>query len=42
MQNEELPRNRHATLRLVPMPADTNAAGNTSGAWLLPKVDIAG
>jgi acyl-CoA thioesterase YciA len=42
MQNEELPRNRHATLRLVPMPADTNAAGNIFGGWLMSQVDIAG
>jgi len=42
MQNEELPRNRHATLRVVPMPADTNAAGNIFGGWLMSQVDIAG
>ena len=39
---EELPRNRHATLRVVPMPADTNAAGNIFGGWLMSQVDIAG
>ena len=42
MQNEELPRDRHATLRVVPMPADTNAAGNIFGGWLMSQVDIAG
>jgi len=42
MQNQELPRNRHATLRVVPMPADTNAAGNIFGGWLMSQVDIAG
>jgi acyl-CoA thioesterase YciA len=42
MQNEELPHNRHATLRVVPMPADTNAAGNIFGGWLMSQVDIAG
>jgi len=42
MQNEELPSNRHATLRVVPMPADTNAAGNIFGGWLMSQVDIAG
>jgi acyl-CoA thioesterase YciA len=42
MPNEELPRNRHATLRVVPMPADTNAAGNIFGGWLMSQVDIAG
>ena len=42
MQNEEPPRDRHATLRVVPMPADTNAAGNIFGGWLMSQVDIAG
>ena len=42
MTKEELPRNRHATLRVVPMPADTNAAGNIFGGWLMSQVDIAG
>ena len=42
MPKEELPRNRHATLRVVPMPADTNAAGNIFGGWLMSQVDIAG
>ena len=39
---EELPRDRHTTLRVVPMPADTNAAGNIFGGWLMSQVDIAG
>jgi len=39
---EELPRDRHATLRVVPMPADTNAAGNIFGGWLMSQVDVAG
>jgi len=42
MPNEKLPDNRHATLRVVPMPADTNAAGNIFGGWLMSQVDIAG
>lgn len=42
MQDTELPQNRHATLRVVPMPADTNAAGNIFGGWLMSQVDIAG
>ena len=42
MQNEKLPDSRHATLRVVPMPADTNAAGNIFGGWLMSQVDIAG
>lgn len=42
MQGEKLPENRHVTLRVVPMPADTNAAGNIFGGWLMSQVDIAG
>ena len=34
--------NRHATLRLVPMPRDTNAAGDIFGGWIMSQVDIAG
>ena len=33
---------RHATLRLVPMPRDTNAAGDIFGGWIMSQVDIAG
>jgi acyl-CoA thioesterase YciA len=39
---EQLPTDRHATLRVVPMPADTNAAGNIFGGWLMSQTDIAG
>lgn len=42
MNSEKLPTDRHATLRIVPMPADTNAAGNIFGGWLMSQVDIAG
>jgi len=40
--SQQLPSDRHATLRVVPMPADTNAAGNIFGGWLMSQVDIAG
>lgn len=33
---------RHATLRLVPMVKDTNAAGDIFGGWVMSQVDIAG
>lgn len=33
---------KHATLRLVPMPRDTNAAGDIFGGWIMSQVDIAG
>ena len=33
---------RHATLRVVPLPKDTNAAGDIFGGWIMSHVDIAG
>lgn len=42
MTQDAMPADRHPTLRLVPMPADTNAAGNIFGGWLMSQVDIAG
>jgi len=30
------------TTRVVPMPADTNAAGDIFGGWIMAQVDIAG
>lgn len=38
---ERLP-DRHATLRLVPMPKDTNAAGDVFGGWIMSWTDVAG
>ena len=29
-------------LRLVPMPTDTNYAGDVFGGWIMAQVDIAG
>lgn len=37
-----LPKDREPTLRIVPMPADTNFAGNIFGGWILSQIDIAG
>ena len=37
-----LPKDREPSLRLVPMPADTNAAGDIFGGWIMSQVDIAG
>ena len=37
-----LPQHRDPTLRLVPMPADTNRAGDIFGGWIMSQVDIAG
>jgi acyl-CoA thioesterase YciA len=33
---------KHATLRLVPMPKDTNAAGDVFGGWIMAWTDVAG
>ncbi len=30
------------TLRVIPMPADTNAYGDIFGGWLLSQMDLAG
>lgn len=37
-----LPSGVDPTLRLVPMPADTNAAGDVFGGWIMSHVDLAG
>ena len=39
---EQLPADKHPTIRVLPMPADTNAAGDIFGGWLMSQVDIAG
>lgn len=33
---------REITLRVVPMPCDTNAGGDVFGGWIMSQVDIAG
>jgi acyl-CoA thioesterase YciA len=42
MTDDRLPANEQPTLRVVPMPADTNAAGDVFGGWIMSQVDIAG
>jgi acyl-CoA thioesterase YciA len=37
-----LPENEQPTIRIVPMPADTNAQGTIFGGWVMSQVDIAG
>jgi len=37
-----LPTDREPVIRLVPMPSDTNAAGDIFGGWIMSQVDIAG
>ncbi len=36
------PTVRELVLRVVPMPADVNAAGDIFGGWVMAQVDIAG
>ena len=37
-----LPAGEQPVLRIVPMPADTNAHGTIFGGWVMAQVDIAG
>ncbi|MCC6474921.1 MAG: acyl-CoA thioesterase [Burkholderiales bacterium] len=37
-----LPRDREPVLRVVPMPADANPAGDVFGGWIMSQVDVAG
>jgi acyl-CoA thioesterase YciA len=38
----ELPKGRQPTIRIIPMPADTNAHGTIFGGWVMAQVDLAG
>jgi acyl-CoA thioesterase YciA len=42
MNEDRLPPGIEPTLRIVPMPADTNAAGDIFGGWIMSNVDMAG
>jgi acyl-CoA thioesterase YciA len=37
-----LPQDKQPTLRIIPMPADTNANGTIFGGWVMAQVDLAG
>ncbi|MEM9468735.1 MAG: acyl-CoA thioesterase [Pseudomonadota bacterium] len=41
IESKQLP-DKHPTLRVVPLPADTNAYGDIFGGWLLSQMDLAG
>ena len=41
-ENVSLPAGREPTLRVVPMPADSNSSGDIFGGWVMSQVDIAG
>jgi acyl-CoA thioesterase YciA len=38
----DLPKDRVPVLRVIPMPADTNAHGTIFGGWVMAQVDLAG
>jgi acyl-CoA thioesterase YciA len=38
----ELPQGVQPVLRIIPMPADTNAHGTIFGGWVMAQVDLAG
>jgi len=42
MSNKNDSKQQEPVLRLVPMPADTNSAGDIFGGWIMSQVDIAG
>ena len=37
-----LPAGRQPVIRIIPMPADTNAHGTIFGGWVMAQVDLAG
>ena len=37
-----LPQGRDLVMRVMPMPADTNANGDVFGGWIMAQVDLAG
>jgi acyl-CoA thioesterase YciA len=37
-----LPTGQEPILRVMPMPSDTNAAGDILGGWIMSQVDLAG
>ncbi|MDB5809951.1 MAG: acyl-CoA thioesterase [Betaproteobacteria bacterium] len=39
---QALPAGKDPTLRVVPMPADSNSTGDIFGGWVMSQVDIAG
>lgn len=42
MTETSLPANEEPTLRVSPMPSNTNATGDVFGGWIMSQVDIAG
>ncbi|WP_248281206.1 acyl-CoA thioesterase [Azoarcus sp. TTM-91] len=42
ISRESLPADKHLSLRVMAMPADTNPSGDVFGGWIMSMVDIAG
>jgi len=40
--SSQMPSDKQPSIRVLAMPADTNAAGDIFGGWLMSQVDIAG
>jgi acyl-CoA thioesterase YciA len=38
----QLPTDKELALRVIPMPADSNANGDIFGGWIMSQVDLAG
>ena len=38
----DLPADKELVLKVIPMPADTNANGDIFGGWVMAQVDLAG
>ena len=41
-QEVSLPAGREPMIRVIPMPADSNAAGDVFGGWIIAQADLAG
>lgn len=39
---QDIPSNEHLALRVMPLPADLNPAGDVFGGWIMAMVDVAG
>lgn len=40
--NTPYPKDKHASLRTLAMPADANPSGDVFGGWIMSQMDIAG
>ncbi len=42
VEKTTLPADKEPTLRVIPMPADSNYTGDIFGGWIMSQVDLAG